>query len=439
MHHSGKHNFIYFRIVRILPLLLIATALLCSCKKDSKKKSDTSVTDQEPWTNRVVITGSIEPLAFQVAVSNPKHKSRYLILQATASPGPKVYSVSGDGTSLTLPEVDIGPLKLFDFCGSRSDGSFYILTASDHPDLVTQSLFGWFYKYDNPDAAFPGCYDLYNPHKYEYGEIPLAVQKAVNVVELRKFDSSGQLTWVKQIPGVCSHSKAIETDSEGNVYLVVSEKRISSWKKVDSLQGDYYISAEDSNKITLYKFSAAGEQLFQTSLDVVIKVRGHEGLNPELAVTKGAVYVRTGTDIAAFSTNGRYAGSFLPGINTCYNLPLQLFANPEAFDLIVHGYLGDDLHASYLSKVYTTSTVAFRGGLSHSPNLFGRDRAGNLFELGNYRLKKVTPGGDEIYGWDLTAEISFQQPVANQCVVDKSGLLTWFFFEGEKLVMKQFR
>ncbi|MBL7921383.1 MAG: hypothetical protein JNJ40_13785 [Bacteroidia bacterium] len=368
----------------LLPFLLIFITLLsCNKKSDSPevlpdtgnsrtKFKDTLVTNTSANTNEIF--ASYIPLTNNLVVVQQISGSQY-----------KLYTCDAEIKSLRSATINLGPDKLIEIEASKKEDAFFTLTATNN------------FQAKNP--VFINAYVIQNPYLDSTSNcIPKIINYAYdpafnltpetngnNYSTLNKFYKNGTIAWSKQLDGNYFDGRAIETDQNGNVFVLTSS-RFPLTPKLNSTFSNtlvpYYDLVNDSNRISIYKFDRYGNQLFKKTIQNVKEISSF-GFNPSLNLSDNYLTVTNTNNLYVFDVYGNLYSQSKPVINSCYSYVSAAISNPLIKQTYIIGTINYNQSTNFLNYMSVTNNGSTHSTISQSANLNTKfivaDNVGNVY------------------------------------------------------------
>jgi len=228
--------------------------------------------------------------------------------------------------------------------------------------------------------------------------------KVNNNSTLNKFDGFGNLMWTKQLDGNYFDGKALETDQNGNVYVLTASKHPLTPKLSSAYSSTlvpYYEFVTDSNSISIYKFDNNGNQEFKKTL-LNIKNNTPNSFNPSLSLSKTTITIANTDNLYMLDLDGNLISQNKPIANTCYNYINSIISSPFINHTFINGqvnYLFNSNRLGYLAFYNSTAPVIISQSNNLSYDFLVIDNLENIYvgSALNSTIKKLNNNGTVLY------------------------------------------
>lgn len=310
-------------------------AFFIACKKD-------------PYVNETDLTGRRTRFADTVDMGGSRLNN---LLVANTRQGNKFYMVGqgADGSYRLAKcdenaaleyarDIDPGNKNLMGITGSKVSDDFFTLSGNYDYTISDDYPINAFVLWPPEFDSLTPC-DIYNDATaYEYIRDfrRYTYMPGNNTSVFKKFDKNGGEVWRKTLDGNTFGGKCLETDRQGNVYVLTAtfnqEMQLNT-----GLSGliPYYYMAMNACSFSIYKFDGEGNLIFKNTMNNVAS-QFSTGFNPRLAVSSNAIYVCSENFFYMFDKNGTFVSDKKPFVNRCNNSNVYLLARPEKDNAIVY-------------------------------------------------------------------------------------------------------
>lgn len=421
-------------------LFLIFIGLLYSCKKE-KKTDSISYLNRTGFEDTLVTSpgGNQELFA---AHSGTGASECFYIVQKTSGSSYFLVKTNLDAKVSFTSQIQISDTRLQDVCGSKISADFYTLNASEKSTFQPSGTLIQAYVQASQNIDSSSCDGENNPSNYFFDtELDVNISTTFdNNCQVKKFNHKGVEIWNFALEGSYFSGNAMETDFEGNLYVltVVKHRPVPVLMPFSGTIFPYYSFNSDSNTVILYKFNKDGILLFKTQSNKAFKGLP-ENFNPRMALTKNAVYVCSFTNFFRFSLNGELESTTKPVKNVCYNTLATMIANPMFSELYVVGvlnYTGNSRNR-YFVGVNRTSEFNLINASIVPYNFVLIDSQQNIYSAGGTYLTKTNQSGQRIYSKPILGNSFIYYVGENNCGVDHD--LNFYFFATENGLIKMFK
>lgn len=416
----------------ILPFLLVLILLSCNKKSNTpevlpdpasnsrSKFKDTLVTNTSANTNEIF------------ASYNPSNDNLIVVQQISGSQY-KLYKCDADIKLLGSATIDLGPDQLIEIEASKKEDAFFTLTATNNYQTINP-VFINAYVIQNPylDSTSNCISKIFN---YAYDDAFNLNPETMgnNYSTLNKFDQNGTIAWTKQLDGNYFDGRAIETDQNGNVFVLTSSRFPLTPKLNSTFTGTlvpYYDFVNDSNSISIYKFDKHGTQLFKKTIQNVKEISPF-GFNPSLSLSDNYLTVSNTNNIYVLDLYGNLYSQTKPIVNSCYSYINAAISNPFIKQTFVMGAINYNQSTSSLNYMSVTSNGSSHSTISQSANLNTKfivaDNIGNVFmtQLGT-DLRKIDRYGNLLINKGIIDGATSFGMAKRSSLVDKNNSLYVF-------------
>jgi len=381
----------------------LAVALL-ACKKEPAQKG--SLQNPGPGREKFKDTLALLPgtnhndvfVSYGAAVNN------FFVLHQTSTSQYNFYKCNTEVKLLSYKTIDFGTEKLISIKASKTEDAFYTLTATKNFSQTASTLINAYKRVNYYFDSTHSC-NSSSLFDYQYDEAfdPNPETKGINFSTLNKFDGLGNLLWTKQLDGNYFDGACLETDLEGNVYVLTADKYPITYVLNTSITGPvpYYDPVMDGNNFSIYRFTQHGNQTFKKTISHVKDVLYNSDLKISLNVSKTNISVYNTYEIYTFDLLGNLLTQNKPQLNICYNYISSAISNPYCNRTYVTGYITYNLsdpmgYAKYLAAYNSSSPFIAAQAINYS-QLTLIDNSENIYLGGGTYLSKINSSGISIY------------------------------------------
>lgn len=409
-------------------ILFFSFLLFLSCKKENKDEPSPASSNTS-FRPRFEDTLAISPASngnLFATLAGVNSTECFYVLQKINGTSYFLIKTDLNANVTYTRQIDLNREPLQDVCGSKTSEDFFTLTASEKDPAVSTGTFVMSYVYYGPKADSMSCTGEENVFNYEFDSSfdPFRKPQTNNRAELKKFDKSGKEIWNKVLDGNYFTGNSIETDLEGNIYVLTLLRYTTEAREMAFLGGisPYYSFNFEKYTFTLNKFDANGNLLFKTEVK-----SAHEG-NPDsfhagLALSSNAAYIRTRNNFYRFDLAGKLQSTTKPYKNECYNFVSGVLAHPRSPIAHVTGIVestSGDINRYFLSLNQTSESNL--DTYSEVPlTLTAMDNLRNFYCGGGNTLMKLSAGGKVIYSRYLFSGTSFFYLQDSNSGIDKNN------------------
>lgn len=391
-------------------LILIVTlaTLVSSCKKKSSEESPTTTNSniRDKFRDTLVLQSinNYNPVfATYCAFSDD-----FFVVQKKAGTQYEFYKCDIEINQIFSKTLNLGSDSLLEIKASKTENSFFTLTSTNNfttpnPLYINAYVLNNFSLDSTSNCAFKLTDYYFEPSFNVSSE-----QQNNNKSTLNKFDGTGALLWTKQLDGNLFDGQALETDLNGNIYVLTASKHPLAPKLSSAFTSTlvpYYEYMTDSNSCSIYKFDTYGNQEFKKTI-LNFKENNPQSFKPSLTLSKTVITISNTNSIYMFDLYGNLLSQNKPFINTCYNYINSTVSNPY----ITHTFISGSIN--YINSVTNSGYFALFNGLSpsiitQSNNLnyefVAIDQLENIYLGGlfNTTLKKLNNNGSILYNSPL--------------------------------------
>ena len=326
------------KIKFILFLLLI---ICISCKKDTKINSSipTNSSNLRSKFKDTLVTystnNSNQPFASYCNASNS-----FYIVQKSAGTQFYLYKCDQEINLIYSKIINLGSDSLMEIKASNQEDAFYTLTGTNNFNNSNPFYINAYVFNINSDSI-NNCTPKVADYVYQNAFNANGENKGANYSILNKFDGQGNLLWAKQLDGNYNKQHSIETDVNGNIY-VLAANRYPFRPKLNSAYttslAPYYDFVNDSNSFSIYKFDISGNQIFKRTI-TNIKETIQRQFSPALSLSKSNILITNFNNFFVFDLNGNLLSQNKPISNICYNYINNAITNPYIDNIFINGIL----------------------------------------------------------------------------------------------------
>jgi hypothetical protein len=424
-------------------LFLICLVAFISCKKEKKKDPRPTGQGQaiRAHYSDVLETSSLSQNPLFVTRSGSSASDNFYVIQKMSGSSYNLIVSDREANVESTKLIELNADSLVDVCGSRVTNEFFTLTASNKYSYNSGAVMSA-YVYSSSYYDSTNCGDDNYAYSYEFNSnfqltTPVPIQ---NFSQLKKFDETGHEVWSRTLDGNFFSGNALETDLEGNIYVLTATKPAMEPKKVEFLSGiiPYYTFKRDSNSFTLHKFTAFGNLLFKKTITNV-----HDGtpfsFEPGLALSGTAVFVWNLNNLFTFDLECNLISKVKPLKDVCYNLISSAVSSPFIPNLIVKGkqYFTFSSSNPYYTKLNVTAANTTVNNTKIPTGLFAVDNLQNTYAGSGTVLSKISNSGTEVYKKTLFNGTNSFTVNARNHVIDKNN--SFYCFSLENGVIKVYK
>lgn len=433
MNLKNSLSLLFHMKVNSFLIFLFGITLLC-CKKEPAQKGGMRYLG--PGRERFKDTLAILPgnnhndvfASYCPAVNN------FFVVHQTTGSQYNFYKCNTEVKLLASKTIDLGTETLLDIKASKTEEAFYTLTSTKNFTSPSSNPINAYkrvnYYFDSTHSCSSSSIFDY---QYDDSFNPDPETKGTNFSALNKFDGLGNLVWTKQLDGNYFDGKCLETDLDGNVYVLTADKCPVTPKINTSLSGPlpYYYFVNDSNSFSIYRFTSHGSETFKKTIFHVKDINYANHLALSLNVSKTNITVNNLNDIYTFDLFGNLITQVKPFSNACYSYINSAISNPYCNRTFVTGNVTYDLsnqinNPRYFAS-YNGASPSVITQITNFSQLTLIDNSENIYLAGSTTLAKLNSSGIFIYGFQYLSDPPFNFILdRNNGSIDKENNLYCF-------------
>lgn len=415
----------------LLSLLLIA---FLACKKDPAQKGEPKFAGagREKFKDTLALLPGNN--LNDVFVSYCMPMNNFFVIQKTSGSQYNFYKCNTEIKLLESKTIDLGPEILLGIKASKTEDAFYTLTATKNFSYTSSTLIN---AYKRVNYTFDSTHTCNSTSLFDYqydDQFNLNPEtKGPNFSTLNKFYGLGNLLWTKQLDGNYFEGQCLETDLEGNVYVLTADRNPVTPIINTSISGPlpYYDFVIDGNSFSIYRFTKHGSQTFKKTISHVKDIMYNSYFKISLNVSKTNVNVYNAHEIYTFDLFGNLVTQTKPLSNACYSYISSAISNPYCNNTFVTGNVSYDLINSqnnprYLAAYNGASPFIIKQPINYS-QLTLIDNSENIYLAGGSSVAKINNIGNPIYDFQFLSDPPYVFYLdRNSGAIDKENKLYCF-------------